>query len=219
MTDANNAQTPNKEETPPATPPAPAIDEKGMEERITKAATSAAEAAAEKLAEEKLKKVFKDLSGEEEKPKLDPLLEKWIKEPAKVKAEIKEEAKAEIKAENNEQNRMAQVAAKIAKPFYDNTPQIAEHVDYVDALIVKHVQSGLPFEDACKKGFEEAVTKLKLPTLTEEEKNRNARRVGIPSVGSASLPAGQPEFDNQKSTTDFIKSQQARVKSFKERKV
>lgn len=194
-----------------------------MEERATKSATEAARKAAEEAANEKLKKVFKELSGEEEKPSVPQRTVDLLKDPDTTLSEVEERAVEKaverIEKRKAESEALAKKAQEIAKPFFDEVPAISKHLDYVDAIAVRKMQmEKKDFETATKEAFQEAVEKLGLPKVTEEERRAAARRAAIPGMSGVGNPPAEKEFDNEKSTKDFISGLRAKSQSFKERK-
>lgn len=203
----------------PEEPKVPAIDVDAIREEARRAAVEEAQEAAKKAADARMKELFKKAAGEEEeKPQIDPEAIEMVRNPKGYRQKIVEETKEALKGDADRTNALAKKAEAIAKPYFDNSPQIAKHLDYVDALAVKKMSEGKPFEDAVNEAFKEAVEKLEIPTVTEEQRRRSAAAATIPGMGGAGYPSSAPQFDDTKSQEDFIAGLRSRSKAFKTKK-
>lgn len=198
---------------------APAVDVDAIREEAKKAAIEEAQEAAKKAADARMKELFKKAAGEEDKePPVDPEAIEMLRNPKGYRQKVVAEAEQAIKESKARTDAMAKKAEDIAKPYFENSPQIAKHLDYVDAIAVKKMSEGKGFEDAIKEAFKEAVEKLEIPTVTEEQRRQRAAAATVPGMGGSGYPQSAPAFDDKKSQEDFITGMRNRVKSFKTKK-
>lgn len=224
MTDATAPQTPAQ--TAPATPtppPAPAIDMKALAAEAAKSASDAAIAAIEKKSQEmvaaKMKAAAQMLTGESEPPRPSPLKEAWEKDPTVVARSIVDVAKAEMAKESREEaakrDAFRATQQNVARPFIEEYPEIntPTKLALVEKLTEKHESSGIPYADALKKGFEEAVKEFGLQSVTEATNSGAVRNSGLPFGGA--ITAAQRKFSEEKSASDFLTRQKERATSFR----
>jgi hypothetical protein len=208
---------------------APVVDQEAITANAVKQATAAVdertkaiENRAAEIADARVKSAFKRFAGEEEAPKVNPLLEAIVKDPESVLGTVMnravEKAKAEMKADQAQQTEFYNKGQAIATPFMEDYPQIKEHLDYVEANIQKELAKGSDFETACKDGFENSVKKLQLKSAKQLAEDRRINNAMIPSVGATYSAGGPKEFNNAKSTLDYVNGLQAKVKELRGRK-
>lgn len=204
---------------PPTTPP---IDvEKIKADAIadaTKAATKAAEDQATKLVGEKLKKLGTQIAGGEVIDPAEQLMGQFLKDPVAVLKGVKDIAKTEMAEDMELQRQHRAVQNAVANPIFEEYPELrnSKKLAMVEKLTDDYVDNGMPYAEALKKGFDEAVKEFGLTSVTERQKKGEINHAGLPGGGGVS-PVGQ-RHDEQKSQTDFLTRMQEKAAAVRHKK-
>lgn len=213
------------EVTTPAATPAPApqtVDIKAIASEAARAAQEAMapmiEKQASKAAADKLAIIGKALSGESDKPAVDPVLRSFIENPAGTLHSLKEITKREVQAEQSEKTAADKKIYNAVSPFVNEYPELNtdKKLKAVERFAQDNVAAGMTVEQAYKTACEDAVKEFNLKSVSEAQRNNAAGRVGLPHGGGVGSNA--PQFDEGKSSTDFIAGMKSRMTSFRTRK-
>ena len=193
-----------KDTTPP--PAAPAVDVDAIVNQAAKRAEEIANARAAKVAaelEERQKRAARVLAGEPEegsKPKLHAVHEMFARDPEgffeAVTAQATERAQKSVAQQKEEERITRSVTAEYASKY----PDITEHSEIINDVVMAQVARGVPLEDALKSGFEKVVKKFKL----SESSASDSAAFGLPLGGARGFTKGSA--NSKQSNQDFVAS-------------
>lgn len=219
-TEANSAPT-STEAQKPATP---AIDIDAITAKATEAATKAAEKVAEDraktIAADNMKKLGNALAGNDvvEKSSNEKLLEKFVENPANFVQSIVGLTKKQIKEEQDEVNSYRQTESRVMTPLYNEYPELnsTAKLKLVDSITRDYLSKGDSYEVALEKAAQDTIKEFNLKSVSEAEREAGYSSGGLPQGGSYRPQAAQ--FDDSKSSTDFISGMRNRGTAFRTRK-
>lgn len=194
---------------------------------ITKQATITATAAAEKTLVKKaeelsaahLKRIGQALSGGEPVDANKNALTAFAGDTLGVLNAVKEQAKKETLEAVGKARNIERVQESVGTKFINEYPELnsEKRIKIVEALASEHEAKGLSYKEALTKGFEDTVTELGLKSVTEAVKEKGYNGVGLPS-GGGFLGNNNNQFNDSKSSSDFITSMKSRRASFVKKK-
>lgn len=207
-----------KTESAPSTPPAPQVDiAKITQDAAAIAAQAASEAAkteAVRISNERLKEAARVLTGEPAKgeERVDPLLEYMLNDPRRYARELKELTKKELREEMSRQSEHERVTKRVCDQTFREYPEIntPARLAMVDSICQGYERAGLPYAEALKKGFEDAVKDLGLKSVSELQAEGKYVH-GIPGGGGGYYGASQPPRNESKLSTDFVTQMRQRI--------
>ncbi len=210
-----------KTEAAPA-PVQPAIDVNKIVADATKAATDAAtktaEQSASKIAAQKLEMIGRALTGEKPQDQSEMVLEKFVKDPLRALHTVKEQAKAEIREENAQQETLKETQRVVVMPFLNEYPELQSKTKLalVEKLAEDKQRTGMSYSDALKAACDETVKEFGLKSVSEAQRNGDARFAGLPGGGGYAPSA--PKYDEAKSNDTFLSGMKARANSFRNKR-